>query len=115
MLLLSCLSFTTMALFCLAMEKHQKQVIDTEIPAMITLLLRPLAWTQLTFTAYVGVEIYGWSIGPVVLLGAITIALLVLILLLTYKPKLVLIVAIILPFIAMTKFCFSYYLNYYLD
>ena len=107
MLLLICLSFTSMVLFCLAMEKHREQVLDAELPVILQSFFRPLAWTLLTFTAYVGVELYGWSIGPAVFFGALTASLFPLILLLTYKAKSVPIVAIILPTIAIMQF----YLN----
>jgi hypothetical protein len=96
-----------MVLFCLAMEKHREQVISAELPVMVQRVFRPLAWLLLTFTAYMGVEIYGWSIGPAVFFGALTSALFPLILLLTYRAKLAPIFAIILPIIATTHFYLS--------
>jgi hypothetical protein len=104
MLLLTCLSFTAMVLFCLAMDKHQEQVIDAELPVIIQRSFRPIAWLLLTFTAYVGVQLYGWSIGPALFFGALTAALLPLILLLTYKAKWIPIAAVILPTLAVIQF-----------
>mgnify|MGYP000453639427 CR=1 FL=1 len=84
MFLVISLSFTAMVLFCLAMEKHRDQVINIELPVIITRAFRPLAWLLLTVTACVSVQIFGWSIGPAVFFGGLTAALLPLILLLTY-------------------------------
>jgi hypothetical protein len=96
-----------MVLFCLAMEKHRAQVFSVELPTIVQGAFRPLAWILLVFTAYIGVVLYGWSIGPAVFFGALTVALLPLILLLTYNAKLVPIAAIILPIIAIIQGYFN--------
>jgi hypothetical protein len=93
-----------MALFCMAMDKHRQQVIDKALPLMLTRSFRPLAWLLLVTTFYVSIELYGWSIGPAVFFGALTAALFALILLLTYQAKAVLILAIILPLVAVVSF-----------
>ena len=107
MLLLACLSFTTMVLFCLAMEKHREQVFDKELPQLLSRSFRPLAWLFLVVVFYMSGELYGWSIGPAVFFGALTAALLPLILLLTYKAKIVPILAVILPLVATVHFTLS--------
>ena len=89
MLLLTSLSFLVMVLFCLAMEKHRKQVFVQTMPKVAILLFRPLAWLALIFSAYLSVALFGWSIGPALLFGALTMATLLLILLLTYHAKIV--------------------------
>ena len=89
MLILTSLSFLVMVLFCLAMEKHRKQVFVQTMPKVAILLFRPLAWLALIFTAYLSVALFGWSIGPALLFGALTMATLLLILLLTYRAKIV--------------------------
>lgn len=104
MLLLVCLSFTTMVLFCLAMEKHREQVFSIEMSGLLPRFFRPMAWLLLTLTAYTSVVLYGWSIGPALFFGALTAALLPLILLLTYQARLVPIFAVILPVVAITSF-----------
>ncbi|NQY89977.1 MAG: DUF3325 domain-containing protein [Colwellia sp.] len=104
MFLLSCLSFSTMVLFCLAMDKHREQIIDIELPQLFVRTFRPLAWLLLVMTFYISTELYGWSIGPAFFFGALTAALLPLILLLTYKAKIVPILAIILPLAASVYF-----------
>jgi hypothetical protein len=89
MFLLTNLSFLTMVLFCLAMDKHRKQVLVQTMPKVAILLFRPLAWLVLFLTAYLSVTLFGWSIGPAFLFGALTMATLLLILVLTYRATIV--------------------------
>ena len=100
MLVLTCLCFTAMVLFCLAMSKHRQQIITQEVPNLMVLFFRPLAWLLLSFTAYLSVELFGWSIGPALLFGALTIAILLLTLLLTYYAKIVPQLAILVSLMA---------------
>ena len=89
MVLLTSLSFLAMVLFCLAMDKHQKQVLVQKMPKVATSLFRLLAWLVLFLTAYLSVTLFGWSIGPAFLFGALTMATLLLIMVLTYRAKIV--------------------------
>lgn len=100
MLILASLSFSAMVLFCLAMAKHRGQVFEDKISIILVRLFRPFAWLLLLFTGYLSVDMYGWSIGPALLFGALTIAILSLILLLTYRAKIVPQFAIIMLLIA---------------
>ena len=100
MLVLTSLCFTAMVLFCLAMTKHREQVLLSEVFILAVRFFRPLAWLLLSFTAYISVDMYGWSIGPALLFGALTIATLLLILLLTYRAKIVPKLAIVMSLMA---------------
>ncbi|TWX66336.1 DUF3325 domain-containing protein [Colwellia demingiae] len=100
MLILICLCFPAMVLLCLAMNKHREQVLTQTVPKLMIRFFRPLAWLLLMFTAYLSIELFGWSIGPALLFGALTIAVLLLTLLLTYRAKIVPQLAIVLPFMA---------------
>jgi len=100
MFLLISLCFAAMVLFCLAMHKHRKQVIDKKLPHLVVYCLKPLAWLLLLLAAYVSVELFGWSIGPALLFGALTVAILLLTLLLTYRAKIVLPLAAVLSLMA---------------
>jgi hypothetical protein len=93
-----------MVLFCLAMDKHRDQVLEKELPLILVRFFRPLAWCILIIIFYFSAQLYGWSIGPAVFFGALTIALLMLILLLTYKAKVVPALAAILPLSASFHF-----------
>ncbi|WP_057830019.1 DUF3325 domain-containing protein [Colwellia sp. TT2012] len=100
MLVLTSLSSSAMVLFCLAMSKHREQVLAYQVSSLVVRFLRPLAWLLLSFTAYLSVELFGWSIGPALLFGALTIATLLLILLLTYRAKIVPPLAIVISLLA---------------
>ncbi|AAZ24950.1 DUF3325 domain-containing protein [Colwellia psychrerythraea] len=89
MFLLTSLSFLVMVLFCLAMNKHREQVLTKTLPKVAILLFRPLAWLALLFIAYLSVALFGWSIGPAFLFGALTMATLLLIMVLTYRAKII--------------------------
>ena len=79
------------------MDKHRDQILEKELPLLLVRSFRPLAWFLLIIIFYFSAQIYGWSIGPAVFFGALTIALLILILLLTYQAKVVPTLAAILP------------------
>ncbi|OUR82571.1 hypothetical protein A9Q75_05880 [Colwellia psychrerythraea] len=100
MFVLISLCFSVMVLFCLAMKKHREQVLTQTVPNLVVLFFRPLAWLLLLLTAYLSVELFGWSIGLALLFGALTIATLLLTLLLTYRANIVPRLAIALPFMA---------------
>ena len=89
MILLISLSFISMSLFCLAMKKHRKKLITQKLSPKVCRLFKPLAWLLLVFTLYISIGLYGWSIGPAVFIGALSGSLLPLILLLTYRAKMV--------------------------
>jgi uncharacterized membrane protein YjjB (DUF3815 family) len=94
------LSFSAMVLFCLAMDKHRKQVLAQKVSTVVLHSFRPMAWLILLFTMYLSIEQFGWSIGVAVFFGAMTISTLSLILLLTYRAKIVPRVAIVLPLVS---------------
>jgi len=104
MLFLICFSFSTMVIFCLAMDKHCDQILEKELPLFIVRAFRPLAWLFLIIIFYFSAQLYGWSFGPAVFSGALTVALLMLILLLTYIAKIVPVLAAILPLSASFQF-----------
>ncbi len=104
MFVLTSLSFSAMVLFCLAMDKHRKQVLEQKVPIIAVRFFRPIAWLILLFTTCLSVKQFGWSIGISVLFGALTVATLLLILLLTYRAKIVPQVAIALSLAASVSF-----------
>ena len=99
MISLLSLCFFTMALFCLAMKKHQKQVLSLALPRFVNASFRPLAWLMLLISFYLSIDLYGWSIGPAVFFGALSGGLLPLILLLTYRPSVIPVLTALQPII----------------
>ncbi len=95
MLVLISLSFCVMVLFALAMTKHREQALSGDVSNLVIGLFRPLAWITLSFTVYISVQMFGWSIGLSVLFGALMLAALMVILLLTYHVKIILHIAIL--------------------
>ncbi len=87
MLILICLNFSAMVLFCLAMSKHRKQVLAYKVSNFVVNLFRPLAWLLLLFTANLSGELFGWSIGLALFIGSLSVSILLLILLITYQAK----------------------------
>lgn len=100
MYLLISLSFLSMSLFCLAMDKHRDDIISVELSPYLCYFFRPLAWGVLIITFYFSGQLYGWSIGPAVFFGALAGGLLPLIFLLTYRAKIIPLIAIVLPIMA---------------
>jgi hypothetical protein len=98
-MLLFSISFVTMTLFCLAMGKHRKQIISLVLPSAVNACFRPLAWLMLLLSFYLSVDLYGWSIGPAFFFGMLSGCLLPFILLLTYRPAIILMLAGIQPII----------------
>jgi hypothetical protein len=92
-----CLSFPIMVLFSAAMPRHSEQIFQREINPSFALYFRTIAWVLLAFTFYLSGTLFGWSIGPAVFFGALTIAVLLLILLLTYREKIIMPLALVLP------------------
>jgi hypothetical protein len=94
-----------MTLFCLAMEKHRKQILSPilakfNLSNMVVISFRPFAWLLLLIALNFSVEQYGWSIGPAVFFGVLSACLLPLILLLTYRANLIILVSMLLPIIS---------------
>jgi len=88
-----------MTLFCLAMEKHRKLIIPLALPSAVNTCFRPLAWLMLLLSFDLSVDLYGWSIGPAAFFGMLSGCLLPFILLLTYRPTIIPILAGLQPII----------------
>ena len=104
MFLLISLSFLSMTLFCLAVTKHRQKILDIDIPKSTVNCLRPLGWVLTLVTAYVSCQNYGWSIGLAVYSGALTAGLIPLIYLITYLPKIIPILAIMVTMLSIITY-----------
>jgi len=54
---------------------------------LLVSFFRPSAWLLLLLTANLSVEFFGWSIGPSLFIGSLTVSILLLILLITYQVR----------------------------
>lgn len=93
------LAISGFAALCLAMEKHHLDIFGKGKATPARLLhLRVAGWLLLALSFAAGVADSGWAIGPVLWLGALTGAGLLLVFwLLPYRPRTVVPVAVALP------------------
>lgn len=103
MILLMSLSFCTMALFALAMPKHRQHMFLWQCPVLLTVLFRPAAWLLCAVTCYLAIFTYGWTIGLVTFVAVLTAGLIPLILLLSYHPKMIVVLMVMLPALNLIK------------
>lgn len=101
--LLLALSFSGFAALCLAMERHHQDVHGRKpVPAARLRRLRVLGWAVLTLAFALAIVIADWNIGPVLLLGALTLSGGVLVYgLLPYRPQWIVPAAVALPLLAL--------------
>lgn len=99
MLLALGLSFAAFTALSLAMEKHQREL---QRSAARTSLWRGLGWGLLAVAFAISVIDHGWAKGPVLWLGALTVAGLLLAFgLYPYRPRWIVPLAWVLPVIGL--------------
>lgn len=93
------LSFTAFTALSLAMEKHQQALHATQAaPASRRRLCSVLGWVLLPLAFGLSVADHGWALGPVLWLGVMTVAgLLLAVGLYPWKPRWILPLAWALP------------------
>lgn len=85
----------------LAMPKHYKQIFSGRtLSSNSKVLLRSLGWLLLLLALVFAVQVWGAGYGLVLLLGALTALLFVLVLLLSYWPRGALTLALLLPMLS---------------
>lgn len=99
MLLALCLSFSAFTALSLAMEKHQLDLHGKQAAsASRRRLWSVLGWTLLASAFALAVADHGWAMGPVLWLGAMTVAGLLLAFgLYPWKPRWIAPLALALP------------------
>lgn len=86
LLLGAALSYAGMAALCLGMDRHHRQVWTRTAPARQR-ALRIIGWLLLAAAIWPCVRAWGSSVGVVIWFGLLSAAVLVLVLLLPYRPK----------------------------
>lgn len=81
-------AYTGMLALCQGLERHYKQVWSQAGTNRLRVCLRVLGWLALGVSFAVCVSAWGWAMGPVGWLGAISLAGFALVLLLPYGPRL---------------------------
>lgn len=83
------LSFAALAALCLSLNRHHADIFGTKPSGRRVVLLRILGWAGLVLGLVVAGEAEGWGFGPVQWIGALSGAGAGLVLLLSYRPRLV--------------------------
>ncbi|PKF58694.1 DUF3325 domain-containing protein [Alteromonadales bacterium alter-6D02] len=87
MISLLCFCIVAMSNFSLVLTKHRKETIPQNITLPNTAYLKASAWLITMLSLVVSVIQFGWSIGPSAFFGCLTIAVLVVVLTLTYQAR----------------------------
>ncbi|MBB3103851.1 DUF3325 domain-containing protein [Azomonas macrocytogenes] len=100
------LCFSGFAALCLAMNRHYGQVFGTDAPADKRLPLQIGGWLMLAFAIFVCIDARGISVGIVQWIVQLTLAALALVLLLAYRPRLIVPLALVAPPVALLSLLF---------
>jgi len=82
-----CLAYAGFSALCLAMDRHHEDVFDRALPRGRRLWLRALGWLGLVLSLAACATAWGWSYGIVEWVGILSLAGLLLIWLLAYRPR----------------------------
>lgn len=83
------LSFAALAALCLSQHRHHAEILGSRPGGRRVFLLRVLGWLGIALSLLLAGYTEGWAFGSVQWIGALTGAGFVLVLLLSYKPRLV--------------------------
>lgn len=98
------LSFLGFVALALAMDRHYGQVLGGRPNPRFRSFVRLGGWALIVLSAVPCVAAYGWSIGLAWWLGALTAAAMPVLLLLTYRPKVLPPLAAVCPLVALAPF-----------
>ncbi|MFY9290134.1 MAG: DUF3325 domain-containing protein [Methylorubrum rhodinum] len=83
------LSFAALSALCLSLNRHHAETFGSKPGMRRVMLLRVLGWAGIGLCLIVAGEAEGWDFGPVQWIGAVSGAGIGLVLLLSYRPRLV--------------------------
>ena len=82
---------------CQGLERHYKQVWNRACPPGLRVTLRAAGWLALLASLVLCAQAWGWAMGPVAWLGALSLAGMLLVMLLPYWPRLAVGMVLALP------------------
>ncbi|MCX2891501.1 DUF3325 domain-containing protein [Pseudomonas sp. DCB_BI] len=82
---------------CQGLERHYQHVWNRACPRLLRVVLRGAGWLALLVSLVLCAQAWGWAMGPVACLGAISLAGMLLVMLLPYWPKLAVGLVMALP------------------
>lgn len=83
------MGFAALSALCLSLDRHHREVFRSKPGPRRVVLLRTAGWVGLGLSLLLTGHVEGWSFGPVQWIGALTGAGLALVLLLSYRPRIV--------------------------
>lgn len=81
-----CLAYAGFSSLCLGMDRHYEDVFDRELPRYHRTPLRLFGWLALALSLWASAHVWGWSYGAVEWIGILSIAGLLLIWFVAYRP-----------------------------
>ncbi|WP_026640448.1 MULTISPECIES: DUF3325 domain-containing protein [Bordetella] len=81
-----CLAYAGFAALCLGMDRHYETVFERALPRLHRTTLRAAGWAALALSLWATAAVWGWRYGVVEWIGILTIAGLLLIWLVAYRP-----------------------------
>ncbi|CAB3687044.1 MULTISPECIES: DUF3325 domain-containing protein [Achromobacter] len=82
-----CLAYAGFSALCLGMDRHYEDLFDRALPRRHRLPLRLFGWASLALSLWASAAVWGWSYGTVEWIGILSIAGLLLIWFLTFRPR----------------------------
>lgn len=81
-----CLAYAGFAALCLGMDRHYEAVFQRSLPRRHRAPLRVFGWVALALSLWACAAVWGWRYGVVEWIGILTLAGLLLIWLVAYRP-----------------------------
>lgn len=81
------LCFSGMAALALSLDRHRRDAVLSRVPPGRTRFLRLAGWSAIGLSLASAIALEGWNFGPVQWIGALTGAALVVVALLSYRPR----------------------------
>ncbi|MBO1110906.1 DUF3325 domain-containing protein [Bordetella petrii] len=81
-----CLAYAGFAALCLGMDRHYEAVFERALPRRHRAPLRAFGWAALALSLWACAAVWGWRYGTVEWIGILTLAGLLLIWFVSYRP-----------------------------
>ena len=81
-----CLAYAGFSSLCLGMDRHYEDVFDRELPRRHRTPLRLFGWAALALSLWASAAVWGWSYGTIEWIGILSLAGLLLIWFVSYRP-----------------------------
>jgi len=97
---LSCLTFSALVILSLSMTKHHQQIRNKKLEKHLTSPIRRTGWILMTLVIIMAIYILGFGVGLAIFFNALAVVAFIHVWLLSYAPKYLVPLAIIMPIIS---------------